>query len=136
MIDFWELEHQCYEGGFDLVCGIDEAGRGPLAGPVCAAAVILPRDLQIEGLNDSKKLSDQKRRALFDVITKEAYAYGIAFASEQEIDAVNILNATFLAMERAVAAGKIRSIGLSNWYVEELEAYLPPGKHHARPGAE
>ena len=58
MIDFWELEHQCYEGGFDLVCGIDEAGRGPLAGPVCAAAVILPRDLQIEGLNDSKKLSD------------------------------------------------------------------------------
>lgn len=104
MIDFWELEHQCYEGGFDLVCGIDEAGRGPLAGPVCAAAVILPRDLQIEGLNDSKKLSDQKRRALFDVITKEAYAYGIAFASEQEIDAVNILNATFLAMERAVAA--------------------------------
>ena len=104
MTDLWEIERNCYEGGFDLVCGIDEAGRGPLAGPVCAAAVILPRDTQIEGLNDSKKLSDAKRRSLYDVITREAYAYGVAFASEAEIDEVNILNATFLAMERAVAA--------------------------------
>lgn len=104
MNDLWEIERSCFAGGFDLVCGIDEAGRGPLAGPVCAAAVILPRDVVIEGLNDSKKLSDAKRRSLFDVITREAYAYGIAFASETEIDEVNILNATFLAMERAVAA--------------------------------
>ena len=104
MTDLWEIERNCYAGGFDLVCGIDEAGRGPLAGPVCAAAVILPRDTQIEGLNDSKKLSDVKRRSLYDIITREAYAYGVAFASEAEIDEVNILNATFLAMERAVAA--------------------------------
>ena len=104
MTDLWEIERNCYEGGFDLVCDSDEAGRGPLAGPVCAAAVILPRDTQIEGLNDSKKLSDAKRRSLYDVITREAYAYGVAFASEAEIDEVNILNATFLAMERAVAA--------------------------------
>lgn len=104
MTDLWEIERNCYAGGFDLVCGIDEAGRGPLAGPVCAAAVILPRDTQIEGLNDSKKLSDAKRRSLYDVITREAYAYGVAFASEAEIDEVNILNATFLAMERAVVA--------------------------------
>ena len=104
MTDLWEIERNCYAGGFDLVCGIDEAGRGPLAGPVCAAAVILPRDTQIEGLNDSKKLSDAKRRSLYDIITREAYAYGVAFASEAEIDEVNILNATFLAMERAVAA--------------------------------
>ena len=104
MTDLWEIERNCYAGGFDLVCGIDEAGRGPLAGPVCAAAVILPRDTQIEGLNDSKKLSDAKRRSLYDVITREAYAYGVAFASEAEIDEVNILNATFLAMERAVAS--------------------------------
>ena len=104
MTDLWEIERNCYAGGFDLVCGIDEAGRGPLAGPVCAAAVILPRDTQIEGLNDSKKLSDAKRRSLYDIITREAYAYGVAFASEAEIDEVNILNATFLAMERAVAS--------------------------------
>ena len=104
MTDLWEIERNCYAGGFDLVCGIDEAGRGPLAGPVCAAAAILPRDTQIEGLNDSKKLSDAKRRSLYDIITREAYAYGVAFASEAEIDEVNILNATFLAMERAVAA--------------------------------
>ena len=104
MTDLWEIERNCYAGGFDLVCGIDEAGRGPLAGPVCAAAVILPRDTQIEGLNDSKKLSDAKRRSLYDIITREAYAYGVALPQAAEIDEVNILNATFLAMERAVAA--------------------------------
>ena len=83
MTNLWEFEDRCREGGFDLICGIDEAGRGPLAGPVCAAAVILPRDAVIEGLNDSKKLSDAKRRSLFDVIVQEAYAYGIAFRTRR-----------------------------------------------------
>ena len=101
-IDMWAIETQCFEGGFDLVCGVDEAGRGPLAGPVCAAAVVLPRNIDIPGLNDSKKLTDKKRRELYDVIISTAEAYGIAFASEQEIDEINILQATFLAMERAV----------------------------------
>ena len=91
-----------------LEAGCDEAGRGPLAGPVCAAAVILPRDLQIEGLNDSKKLTDKRRRALFDVITAQAVSYGIAFASEQEIDEINILQATFLAMRRALDQLSVR----------------------------
>jgi len=103
-INLWEIEAQCFEGGFDCICGIDEAGRGPLAGPVCAAAVILPKGLEIAGLNDSKKLTDKKRRELYDVIIEQAEAYGIAFASEQEIDEINILQATFLAMERAVKA--------------------------------
>ena len=93
-----------FADGFELVCGVDEAGRGPLAGPVCAAAVILPRDLQIEGLNDSKKLTDKKRRELFDVITAQAVSYGIAFSDEKEIDEINILQATFRAMARAMAA--------------------------------
>ncbi len=101
-VNLWQIEERCYEGGFDLICGIDEAGRGPLAGPVCAAAVILPRGLVVEGLNDSKKLTDKRRRELFDVIIDQAEAYGIAFASEQEVDEINILQATFLAMERAV----------------------------------
>ena len=101
--DLWLYEHAAFEEGYRLVCGVDEAGRGPLAGPVCAAAVILPPDLVVEGLNDSKKLTDHTRRALFDVITQQAVSYGIAFASEQEIDGINILQATFLAMERALA---------------------------------
>lgn len=102
MNSLWNYEHAAFEEGCRLVCGVDEAGRGPLAGPVCAAAVILPPDLEIEGLNDSKKLTDKRRRALYDVITDQAIAYGIAFASEQEIDEINILQATFLAMRRAV----------------------------------
>ena len=102
-IDLWQIEHDCYVGGFEIICGVDEAGRGPLAGPVCAAAVILPRDLVIEGLNDSKKLTDKKRRELYDVIVSQADSYGIGFASEQEIDEINILQATFLAMERALS---------------------------------
>ena len=102
MSDLWNYEHICYDEGFEIVCGIDEAGRGPLAGPVCAAAVVLPRDLEIEGLNDSKKLSDKRRRVLFDEITAQTVTYGIAFATEQEIDEINILQATFLAMRRAV----------------------------------
>lgn len=103
MSDLWNYEHICYDEGFEIVCGIDEAGRGPLAGPVCAAAAVLPRDLEIEGLNDSKKLSDKRRRVLFDEITAQAVTYGIAFATEQEIDEINILQATFLAMRRALA---------------------------------
>lgn len=101
----WYLHQRENEArGFRAVCGIDEAGRGPLAGPVCAAAVILPMDCRIEGLNDSKKLSEAKREALFDVIREAALAYGIGWASEREIDEINILQATFLAMGRAVEA--------------------------------
>ena len=101
-INMWQIEQQCFEEGYRIICGVDEAGRGPLAGPVCAAAVILPPDLEIPGLNDSKKLSDKKRRELFPVIKEAAVAYGIAFASHNEIDDINILQATYLAMERAI----------------------------------
>ena len=100
--DLWVYEREAFADGVKLVCGVDEAGRGPLAGPVCAAAVILPPELVIPGLNDSKKLTDKKRRELYDVITAEAVSYGIAFASEKEIDEINILQATFLAMARAI----------------------------------
>ena len=100
--DMWEIERGYFEKGINVICGIDEAGRGPLAGPVCAAAVILPAGLVIDGLDDSKKLSDKRRRELFPVIKESALAYGIAFASESEIDEINILQATFLAMERAL----------------------------------
>ena len=102
MSELWNFEHAAMEEGFSLICGVDEAGRGPLAGPVCAAAVILPPDLELEGLNDSKKLSEKRREALYPLICEQALAYGIAFASEQEIDELNILQATFLAMRRAV----------------------------------
>lgn len=101
-ITMWEIENSLYSQQVQVICGIDEAGRGPLAGPVCAAAVILPRDLQIPGLTDSKKLTDKKRRELFPVIQEQAVAYGIGLASEQEIDEINILQATFLAMQRAL----------------------------------
>ena len=99
-IDLWEIENSLNVG---VICGVDEAGRGPLAGPVCAAAVILPKGEIIPGLNDSKKLTDKKRRELFPIIKEKAIAYGIAFASEAEIDEINILQATFLAMKRAIA---------------------------------
>ncbi len=108
MTDLWVIEHSLYSQDVQTICGVDEAGRGPLAGPVCAAAVILPRDCEIEGLNDSKKLSDAKRRALFPVICEKAIAYGIGWASEQEIDEINILQATFLAMQRALDALRVR----------------------------
>ncbi len=98
VVNMWEIEEGYLSQGVKLICGIDEAGRGPLAGPVCAAAVILPEHIEIPGLNDSKKLSDKRRRELAPVIREQAIAYGIAFASEQEIDEINILNATFLAM--------------------------------------
>lgn len=102
MTELWELENEIYAEGFDLICGVDEAGRGPLAGPVCAAAVILPRDIEIAGLNDSKKLTDKKRETLYDVICENAVTYGIAFASIEEIESINILNAAMLAMNRAI----------------------------------
>ena len=101
-------EEKALNAGYKLVCGIDEAGRGPLAGPVYAAAVILPLGLSIEGLNDSKKISEKKREQLFDVICEKAVDYSIGIATEQEIDEINILNATFLAMHRAVEGLKTK----------------------------
>ena len=101
-LDMWKIEQSHFDRGVQLICGVDEAGRGPLAGPVCAAAVILPLNVEIPGLNDSKKLSDKKRRELYPVIKETAIAYGIAFADHKEIDEINILQATYLAMERAI----------------------------------
>ncbi|MDO5001264.1 MAG: ribonuclease HII [Eubacteriales bacterium] len=103
MNELWSIENEVYDSGVSILCGVDEAGRGPLAGPVCAAACILPRGLVIDGLDDSKKLSDKKRRELFDVIKREAVSYGVAFASVEEIEEHNILRATFMAMNRAIA---------------------------------
>lgn len=97
----WEIEDELRKKGLKLICGIDEAGRGPLAGPVFAAAVILPENCDIPGLDDSKKLSEKKRDELYDVIIEKALYYGIASASEDEIDEVNILNAVYRAMNRA-----------------------------------
>ena len=102
-INMWEIENGLQAQGITAICGVDEAGRGPLAGPVCAAAVILPENLEIPGLNDSKKLTDKKRRELFPIIKEQAIAYGIGLASHEEIDEINILQATFLAMKRALA---------------------------------
>ena len=102
-VNMWAIEDECRAEGYTVICGVDEAGRGPLAGPVCAAAVILSDHLELPGLNDSKKLSDKKRRELFPLIKEQAIAYGIGLASEKEIDEINILQATFLAMERAIA---------------------------------
>ncbi|MBR3869171.1 MAG: ribonuclease HII [Clostridia bacterium] len=100
----YEFENQAHADGYKIVCGVDEAGRGPLAGPVYAAAVILPDGLEDMGINDSKKMTEKKRETLFDIIVDNATAYGIGFATEKEIDEINILNATFLAMKRAVEA--------------------------------
>lgn len=103
MNDLWSLENEIYDSGVKLLCGVDEAGRGPLAGPVCAAAVILPRGFMIPGLNDSKQLTEKKREALYEQIVGSAVSYGIAFAQVEEIEALNILGATYLAMNRAIA---------------------------------
>lgn len=105
----FEYEERIYNEGFSSVCGCDEAGRGPLCGPVVAAAVILPLGLEIEGLNDSKKLTEKKREKLFDIIKEKAIAYAIAEASPEEIDEINILNASMLAMRRAVEALPVRA---------------------------
>lgn len=102
------IENELKTRGFELVCGVDEAGRGPLCGPVCAAAVILPAGCEIEGLNDSKKLSEKKREQLFDVITEKAISYSIQFADNRLIDEINILNATMLCMKNAVNGLNVR----------------------------
>ena len=107
-MDCFEFEKQAIADGYSVICGVDEAGRGPLAGPVYAAAVILPPECAIEGLDDSKKISEKKREALFDVIIEKAVAYCVASASVEEIEKFNILNATFIAMRRAVDGLKIR----------------------------
>ena len=106
--NMWEIEQSYFDKGVQIICGVDEAGRGPLAGPVCAAAVILPPNIEIPGLDDSKKLSDKRRRELFPVIKELAVSYGIAFADHNEIDDINILQATYLAMERAIAQLNIK----------------------------
>lgn len=107
-VNMWEIENTCFAEGYKIICGVDEAGRGPLAGPVCAAAVILPPNAEIPGLNDSKKLTDKKRRELMPVIKETALAYGIAFADEKEIDEINILQATYAAMHRAIEQLQIK----------------------------
>ena len=104
MGDKWEIERACWARGYEMVCGADEAGAGPLAGAVCAGAVILPRELVIEGLDDSKKLTPKRRDQLFDVIRERAVAWAVAWADEKEIDELNILNARMLAMDRAIRA--------------------------------
>ena len=106
--DMWQIENSHFEKGITCICGVDEAGRGPLAGPVCAAAVILPAGLEIPGLDDSKKLTDKRRRELFPIIKEKAITYGVAFASHDEIDEINILQATYLAMERAMNRLSVR----------------------------
>ncbi len=98
----WTIEHEIAQQGYKNICGVDEAGRGPLAGPVCAAAVILPDGCQIDGLNDSKKISEKKRDLLFDKIKNVALAYSIAMVDHKKIDEINILQATYLAMKTAV----------------------------------
>ena len=107
-VDLWTLEAELCTPDTQPLCGVDEAGRGPLAGPVCAAAVMLPPGLEIPGLNDSKKLSDAKRRALFDVITEQAVAYGICMVDEKRIDEINILQATYKAMQQAISKLSIK----------------------------
>lgn len=98
----WEFEEKAWQNGYSAVCGVDEAGRGPLAGPVCAAAVILPAGIVIDGLNDSKKLTEKKREALFDIITENAISWSVSLVDETVIDEINILQATYRAMQQAV----------------------------------
>ena len=105
----YELENAVLKSGFLNICGVDEAGRGPLAGPVCAAAVILPYGTEIEGLNDSKKLSEKKREQLFSVITEKAVSFCVAYGTLEEIESVNILNATFAAMNRAIEGLSVKA---------------------------
>lgn len=104
MTELWEIEAELLREGVSSLCGVDEAGRGPLAGPVFAAAVVLPHGLEIQGLNDSKKLSEKKREALFDVIIESAEDYAVAWATVEEIEELNILGATYLAMSRAISS--------------------------------
>lgn len=108
-MDWLEFEKEALAKGYKSVCGVDEAGRGPLAGSVCAAAVILPEGVIIDGVNDSKKLSEKKRESLFDVIREQALSYSIAYATVDEIEEINILNATMLAMRRAIDGLEIKA---------------------------
>lgn len=108
-MDWLEFEKEALAKGYKSVCGVDEAGRGPLAGPVCAAAVILPEGVIIDGVNDSKKLSEKKRESLFDIIREQALSYSIAYATVDEIEEINILNATMLAMRRAIDGLEIKA---------------------------
>lgn len=108
-MDWLEFEKEALAKGYKSVCGVDEAGRGPLAGPVCAAAIILPEGVIIDGVNDSKKLSEKKRESLFDVIREQAMSYSIAYATVDEIEEINILNATMLAMRRAIDGLEIKA---------------------------
>ena len=107
-MDLWTYEREQWAQGIQTLCGVDEAGAGPLAGPVYAAAVILPREIDIPGLNDSKKLTEKKREALFEIITAQADAWSVAFATAEEIDGMDILNARILAMQRAVDGLSVR----------------------------
>ena len=105
----YEYEKQAMAEGYNIVCGVDEAGRGPLCGPVCAAAVILPTDCEIEGINDSKKLSEKKRDMLYDIIKEKALAYSVVMVDAETIDEINILQATFKAMREAVEGLSVRA---------------------------
>ena len=107
-LDLWEIERELHKEGVGPICGVDEAGRGPLAGPVGAAAVILPPEAELPGLNDSKKLSEKKREQLFPEIQRLALAWSVAFASVEEIEERNILGATMLAMNRAISGLNLR----------------------------
>lgn len=107
-MSLWEYEREQWKNGIQTICGVDEAGAGPLAGPVYAAAVILPREVEISGLNDSKKLSEKKRESLFDIITAQAISYSIARVEAAEIDEMDILNARMLAMQRAIDGLSVR----------------------------
>ena len=107
-VDMWRIEKEYFSDGIQYICGVDEAGRGPLAGPVCAAAVILPPEIDIPGLNDSKKLTDKKRRELMPIIMEQAVSYSIAMVDHRKIDEINILQATLLAMEQAISGLQIK----------------------------
>lgn len=108
LIELKKIEKEIYDSGAEYICGIDEAGRGPLAGPVVIAAAIMPKDSMIEGVNDSKKVSEKKREKLYDLITQEAIAWNVGIADQNEIDEINILNATKLALTRAIEGLKIK----------------------------
>lgn len=124
-VNMWEIEDSCYADGVNVICGVDEAGRGPLAGPVCASAVILPAHLDIPGLTDSKKLTDKKRRELFPVIQEQAIAWGIGMASCEEIDEINILQATYMAMREAISNLSVPPQVLLNDAVTIPEVTIP-----------
>ncbi len=107
-MELWDYERQAWNSGAETVCGVDEAGAGPLMGPVYAAAVILPRELDIPGLNDSKKLTEKKREALYEVITTQAVSWSVTRVEAWEIDEMDILNARMLAMQRAIEGLSVR----------------------------